>query len=525
MSAPPSSAAPANRPRPTVLCILDGYGARKEVENNAIAAADTPVMDRLMRAGPHAELDASEQHVGLPAGQMGNSEVGHMNIGAGRVLLQDLPRIDRAVETGELIRNPALLDFAETVKAKGGTAHILGLLSPGGVHAHQDHMAALAEALIDLGVAVAVHAILDGRDTPPKSAEAYLKSFAAAAPRARIATLSGRYFAMDRDTRWDRVEKAYAAIVDGAGRRGAETALAALDQSYAAGETDEFATPTIVDGYQGARDGDGVLMANFRADRAREILTALLDPGFDGFRRSRPVAFSAALGMVEYSAELNPLLETLFPPETPADTLGEVIAAAGMKQLRIAETEKYAHVTFFFNGGREEPFEGEERILIPSPDVATYDLKPEMSAEAVTDELVAAIESGRFDLIVVNYANPDMVGHTGNFDAAVQAIETVDRCVGRLEAAVQAAGGALLITADHGNADMMADPESGQAHTAHTMNRVPVVYCGPETLTVALSDGRLADLAPTLLDVIGLPKPAAMTGRSLIRHAERSAAE
>jgi len=515
---------PARRPRPTVLCILDGYGAREETENNAIAAAATPVMDRLMAANPHAVLDASEDHVGLPAGQMGNSDVGHMNIGAGRVVLQDLPRIDRAVESGELARNAALLDFAEQVKTGGGTAHLVGLLSPGGVHAHQDHMAALAEALVDLGAPVKVHAILDGRDTPPRSAEAYLKSFRVAAPRAPIASVCGRYFAMDRDKRWDRIEKAYRAMASAEGER-AEDALAALAAAYARGEDDEFATPTALGDYAGMADGDGLLMANFRADRARQILTALLDPAFDGFARPRRIDFAAALGMVEYSEALSAYLTPLFPPETPDDTLGETVSRAGLRQLRIAETEKYAHVTFFFNGGREAPFDGEERILVPSPDVATYDLKPEMSAEEVTDRLVQAIESGRFDLIVVNYANPDMVGHTGRFDAAVQAIEVVDRCLGRVLAAVEGAGGAMLITADHGNADMMADPSSGQAHTAHTMNKVPLVYCAPNAHRTALEDGRLADLAPTLLTIMGLRQPDAMTGRPLIRHVERSAAE
>ncbi|MEQ8602364.1 MAG: 2,3-bisphosphoglycerate-independent phosphoglycerate mutase [Marivibrio sp.] len=526
MTKPPHPRRPESgrRPTPTVLCILDGYGAREETENNAIAAAATPVMDRLTAGNPHAVLDASEDHVGLPAGQMGNSEVGHMNIGAGRVVLQDLPRIDRAVESGELARNPALLDFVEQIKAHGGAAHLLGLLSPGGVHAHQDHMAALAEALVDLGVPVRVHAILDGRDTPPRSAEAYLKSFQAAAPRAPIASVSGRYFAMDRDKRWERVEKAYRAAAEGEGER-AEDALAALAAAYARGETDEFATPTAIGDYAGMADGDGLLMANFRADRAREILTALLDPGFDGFARPHRIDFAAALGMVEYSEALNARLTPLFPPDAPQDTLGETVSRAGLTQLRIAETEKYAHVTFFFNGGRETPFDGEERILVPSPDVPTYDLKPEMSAEEVTDRLIDAIESARFDLIVVNYANPDMVGHTGDFDAAVKAIEAVDRCLGRLVQAVEGAGGAMLITADHGNADMMADPASGQAHTAHTMNKVPLVYCGPNAHRLRLESGRLADLAPTLLAIMGLDQPQAMTGRPLIRYVEQSAAE
>ena len=503
-------------PRPVVLCILDGWGHRESCENNAICQGRTPVLDRLRAAAPHALIDASEQEVGLPPAQMGNSEVGHMNLGAGRVVVQNLPRIDAALENGELAANPALAGFIEKLKVSGGTAHLMGLISPGGVHSHQAQIAGLARILARAGVPVAVHAFLDGRDTPPKSAARYLEDFQAAAPGAPIVTVSGRYYAMDRDRRWDRNQRAYEALVQARGE-GAPDPVSAVAQGYAAGQSDEFLHPTVIGDYAGMADGDGPLMANFRADRVRQILAALLDPGFDGFARSRVVAFAAAAGLVEYGSELNPFLTALFPLLDLRHTLGEVVAEAGLTQLRIAETEKYAHVTFFLNGGREAEFPGETRILVPSPKVATYDLKPEMSAPEVTDRLTAAIEGGRFDLIVVNYANGDMVGHTGNLEAAVRAVETVDRCIGRLCEAVQRAGGALIVTADHGNAEQMSDPDTGQAHTAHTMNRVPAVLANPPARVRGLADGRLADIAPTVLDLMGLPQPAEMTGRSLIR--------
>jgi 2,3-bisphosphoglycerate-independent phosphoglycerate mutase len=505
-----------SRPRPVVLCILDGWGHRTDPDHNAILDARTPVWDRLMATCPHALLDASELEVGLPSGQMGNSEVGHMNLGAGRVVLQELVRIDQAVADSSIAKTAAFQDFAAKLRRSGGTAHVMGLLSPGGVHSHQDHMAALVKSLAEAGVPVAVHAFLDGRDTPPKSALGYLAEFEAAiagARNARIATVSGRYYAMDRDKRWDRVALAYAALVDAEGER-APDARAAIEAGYAAGTSDEFVKPTAIAGYAGMQDGDGVLMANFRSDRAREILTALLDPAFDGFTRDRVVAFAAAAGLVEYSEALNAFLSTLFPPQRLTNVMGDVVARAGLKQLRIAETEKYAHVTFFFNGGEEGEFPGEQRILVPSPKVATYDLKPEMSAYEVTDKLVAAIDGGSFDFIVVNYANTDMVGHTGNLDAAIKAVEAVDKCLGRLEAAVRKAGGVLLITADHGNAEQMLDRTTGQPHTAHTLNLVPVVLVGAGK--VALRNGRLADVAPTLLEIMGLPRPAEMTGKLLI---------
>ena len=501
---------------PTVLCILDGWALNPDPTANSVAQARTPVMDRLWADNPHATLVTHGADVGLPEGQMGNSEVGHMNLGAGRVVMQELPRIDTAVAEDRLGEAPALSNLIARLKDSGGTAHLMGLLSPGGVHSHQRHMAALANTLLAAGVPVAVHAWTDGRDTPPKAGAEALRQFRAEAPSAPIVTVCGRYFAMDRDKRWDRVARAYAAMVDGDGAATAPDAVAAVASAHAAGTGDEFVPPTVVGDYAGMAEGDGIVVANFRADRAREILHALVDPDFDGFARRR-VTFAATAGMVVYSEALAPLVPAIFPPHQPEDVLGEVTAAAGRTQLRIAETEKYPHVTFFFNGGREAQFEGEERSLVPSPKVATYDLQPEMSAGEVTDRLVAALDSGRFDLVVVNYANGDMVGHTGDIDAAIQAVETVDTCLGRLVEAVQRAGGRMLVTADHGNADMMRDPKTGQPHTAHTTFPVPLVLTGAPAGVTGLADGRLADVAPTLLALMGLDQPAAMTGRCLLR--------
>ena len=518
-----------SRPRPVVLCILDGWGERKDADDNAIARAKTPVWHRLMARWPHAHLEASEHYVGLPDGQMGNSEVGHTNIGAGRVVMQDLPRIDDAVRTGKLGDMAALRGFIAKVKARSGIAHVLGLMSPGGVHSHQSQIAAMCRILAEAGLKVRVHAVLDGRDTPPQSALGYLRRFKADTEGAgdiAVATVSGRYYAMDRDKRWDRVEKAYLMLTQAVGHKALDP-LAAVEAAYQRGETDEFVLPTAVGDYAGMRNGDGLLLANFRADRIREIAGALLDPGFAGFARAQLIDFSAALGLVEYSEELNRFLVTLFAPENLDDTFGEVVSRAGLKQLRIAETEKYAHVTFFFNGGRETVFPGEERILVPSPKVATYDQQPEMSAPEVTDKVIAAIQSGKFDVIVLNYANTDMVGHTGLFHAAEHAVEAVDACLGRLAQAVGAAGGTLVITADHGNAEMMRDPETGAPHTAHTLNPVPFLLVNPPQTVRQVHSGSLADVAPTLLALLGLPQPAAMTGHSLLGAgaARRSAAE
>lgn len=439
-----------------------------------------------------------------------------MNLGAGRKVMQELPRIDQAILDGSLAKNPELAKFAASLKQSGGACHLLGLVSPGGVHSHQDHMVALAKLLAAQGVTVKIHAFLDGRDTPPKSALGYMKKFLAdLGDAATIATVSGRFFAMDRDKRWDRVEQAYAVAVDGKGAA-AQSALAAIEAAYERDETDEFVAPTAIAGYAGMQDGDGVLMANFRADRARELLTALLDPAFDGFPRGRTIRFGAVLGMVEYSTALAKFMPSLFTSAALENVLGAVLAKAGMRQLRIAETEKYAHVTFFLNGGVEQEFPGETRILVPSPKVKTYDMQPEMSAPELTDKLVAAIGSGDFDLIVVNYANGDMVGHTGNLQAAIQAAQTIDASLGRLEAAVQQAGGVMLVTADHGNIEMMQDPDTHEAHTAHTLNLVPAILVNGPKEAVGLKDGILADVAPTLLQLLGLPQPGEMTGRSLL---------
>ncbi len=498
-----------------VLCILDGWGHRENGADNAIARAQTPHWDDLINQSPHTLLEASELNVGLPEGQMGNSEVGHMNIGAGRLILQDLPRIDEAIRDHTIEELPPLKDFIKTLKESKGTCHLLGLLSPGGIHSHETHIKALATILADQGIPVAIHAFLDGRDTPPQSAGAYLSSlltFIKDYPLITLATIGGRYYGMDRDKRWDRVEKAYDTMVEGTPHQ--EDALTYLHQSYEDGITDEFILPTALGSYSGMKDGDGLLMANFRSDRARQILTALLDPKFQELKKSRPLHFSAALGLTEYSETLNVWIKTLFSSATPQDVLGEVIASQKLKQLRIAETEKYAHVTFFFNGGREEPFPGEDRILIPSPSVATYDLQPEMSAYELTDRLDEAIESQKYALIVVNYANTDMVGHTGDFEATRKAVEAVDICLGHIKTAVKKSGACLLITADHGNAEVMYDETLHSPHTAHTLNPVPfVLFNGPQ---VVLHPGKLSDIAPTILQILGINKPPFMTGISLL---------
>ncbi|MEX2454860.1 MAG: 2,3-bisphosphoglycerate-independent phosphoglycerate mutase [Rhodospirillaceae bacterium] len=504
-------------PRPVVLCVLDGWGYREDETDNAIIPANTPNFQRMWGENPHAFVDTSGIDVGLPRGQMGNSEVGHMNLGAGRIVDQEIRRIDAAIEDGSIASNAALREFIAALQTSGGTCHLLGLLSPGGVHSHQDHIVALAGILASAGIPVAVHAYLDGRDTPPSSAAGFVADFEKSIARfegVHIATVCGRFFAMDRDRRWDRVERACSLMVDGAGHAAADAATA-IAASYAAGVTDEFVEPAAIGGYAGMADGDGVFMANFRADRAREILSALLDPAFDDFARRRVVRFAAALGFTEYSTRHNALMKTMFPPTALTNILASLLANAGKRQLRIAETEKYAHVTFFFNGGEETPFPGEDRVLIPSPKVATYDLQPEMSAAELTDRLVAEIESGTYDFILVNYANPDMVGHTGFLDAAGIAIRTVDHCIGRLETAVKAAGGTLLITADHGNAELMRDSGTGEPHTAHTLNVVPALLVNPPDNATVLHDGRLADIAPTILDLLRMDRPPEMTGVSL----------
>ena len=506
-----------NRRKPVVLCILDGWGINPEVRGNAVALANTPNFDRVMATCPHATLTTFGPDVGLPTGQMGNSEVGHTNIGAGRVVAMDLGQIDLAVEDGSFAQNPALLEFIARLRASGGAAHLMGVVSDGGVHGHITHLKAAVQALTGAGIPVWVHAITDGRDVAPKSAQGFMADLLASLPAgARVATVIGRYWAMDRDSRWDRVQRAYDAMVNARGVAAPDAAVA-VEQAYALGETDEFIAPAVIAGFPGARGGDGFFCLNFRADRAREVLAALGAPSFNGFERRHRTDWAMMLGMVDYSEAHNAFLHTAFPKRVLKNTLGEWVAAQGLRQFRVAETEKYPHVTFFLNGGKEMPEAGEDRVMPPSPKVATYDLAPEMSSVEVTDRLVHAIGAG-YDLIVVNYANPDMVGHTGIVEAGVRAVEAVDSGLGRALAALEAAGGAMLLTADHGNCETMIDPVTGGPHTAHTLNPVPVALIGwPET--VALRDGRLADVAPTLLHMMGLPQPPEMTGTSLIRPA------
>ncbi len=502
-------------PKPVVLCILDGWGLSEDTRANAPHLAHTPTFDAIMARGPHARLITHGPDVGLPRRQMGNSEVGHTNIGAGRVVAMDLGQIDLAIEDGSFFQNPALLAFVLDLKASGGTAHLLGLLSDGGVHGHIDHILAATRAIAGAGVPVALHVMTDGRDVAPKSAYGYLEALQDGLPDgARIATLSGRYFAMDRDNRWDRIAEAYEAMILGKGGR-ASTAHAAITSAYARSETDEFITPTVIGDYGGARDGDGVFCLNFRADRARELLAAIGDPAFDAFDTGPRPGFAALLGMVDYSDSHSTYMTTAYPKAEIVNTLGAWVAAQGKRQFRLAETEKYPHVTFFLNGGKEEPEPGEDRHMPKSPDVATYDLKPEMSAAEVTEAFVDAIHA-RYDLIVTNYANPDMVGHTGDLAAAIKACEAVDRGLAQVVAALEEVGGVMIVTADHGNCEVMVDPDTGGPHTAHTLNPVPVALVGgPEG--VQLRDGRLSDLAPTILELMDLPKPPEMTGESLLR--------
>ncbi|MFN3954266.1 MAG: 2,3-bisphosphoglycerate-independent phosphoglycerate mutase [Pararhodobacter sp.] len=501
-------------PKPVVLCILDGWGLNPQSEGNAIALAKTPHYDRILAECPHATLITHGSDVGLPRGQMGNSEVGHTNIGAGRVVAMDLGQIDLAVEDGSFANNAALREFIDRLHDSGGTAHLMAVVSDGGVHGHIAHLKATVRALVDAGVPVAIHAITDGRDVAPSSADGFLARLCSWLPRgAQFATVIGRYWAMDRDSRWERVERAYAAMIRGRGEAApdAETAVA---RAYARGETDEFIAPTVIGGYGGARGGDGFFCLNFRADRAREILAAIGAPSFHGFDIGHRVDWAMLLGMVEYSEAHNAFMHTAFPKRVITNTLGNWVARHGLRQFRLAETEKYPHVSFFLNGGQEAAEAGEERHMPQSPKVATYDLAPDMAASEVTARLVQAIGEG-FDLIVVNYANPDMVGHTGNLAAAIRAVEAVDTGLGQALAALEATGGAMLLCADHGNCEQMIDPETGGPHTAHTLNPVPVALIGGPG-GARLRDGRLADVAPTVLALLGLEPPPEMTGRSLI---------
>lgn len=504
--------------KPIVLCILDGWGYSSNPHNNAIALAHTPTWDKWSKSYPEIFLDASGLSVGLPEGQMGNSEVGHMTLGTGRVIFQDLPRISQAFENKTFEVNPCFQSLIKTLRTSGKTCHVLGLFSPGGVHSHMDHILNLTTLLAKENISVALHLFLDGRDTPPQSAIAYMNTLLhhiRDKKTIHIATLMGRYYAMDRDKRWDRVEKAFDAIALAKGPPFKDP-IAAIKESYTHGKDDEFVIPLVSESYKGMQEGDALLTANFRADRMREICDALLDKNFAGFSRTKVLHFSKVLSMTEYSTELASKMEVLFPPVRPHNTLGEVLAHANLTQLRIAETEKYAHVTFFFNGGREDPFPKEDRIMVPSPKVATYDLKPEMSAHELTDKVVEAVHSNKFDVIILNYANTDMVGHTGKLDAAIKAVETIDLCLHRLETAVLEKGGTLLVTADHGNAESMEDTANHQPHTSHTTNLVPLFIVTKTPYEVNRTTGTLIDISPTILGLLNLPIPAEMEGHSFL---------
>ncbi|MEH6403242.1 MAG: 2,3-bisphosphoglycerate-independent phosphoglycerate mutase [Sneathiella sp.] len=516
---------PKHTKKTVLLCILDGWGYREETTDNAIALGQTPNWDEMVKNRPMSLLGTSGLDVGLPDGQMGNSEVGHMTIGSGRVILQDLPRINHAIQSGELANNPHLKDLIATLKKSGGTFHLAGLLSPGGVHSHQDQMVGLCKILSDAGIPVRVHGFTDGRDTAPTSGAefvAQVQNQIETMNNVQIATLCGRYFAMDRDNNWDRVSLAYNAIFNGTGSK-ITNAASAMQTAYEGDETDEFLKPRILSNYHGITDGDVFFMANFRADRARQLLSVITNPDFDSFDRGAPRTLGAVAGMTEYSSALAPFVTSLFPPVQINNTLGDVVSKAGKTQLRIAETEKYAHVTFFLNGGEEEVYQGEERILIPSPKVATYDLQPEMSAPELEEKLTGAINSKAFDLIIVNFANPDMVGHTGIMSAAIKAVETIDGIIGRLTKAVSDVDGVMLITADHGNIELMKDQKTSKAHTAHTTNLVPLVLSAGNA-DLELQDGTLADIAPTLLHFMGIDVPTDMTGKILAKMQESRAA-
>jgi len=503
-----------------VLVILDGYGYREDQQDNAIFNAKTPVMDALWAKRPHTLVDASGLEVGLPDRQMGNSEVGHVNLGAGRIVYQDLTRLDVEIKARTFFSNPALAGAVDNAVARGKAVHIMGLLSAGGVHSHEDHILAMVELAAARGAEkIYLHAFLDGRDTPPRSAESSLKRVEekfAELGKGRVATLIGRYYAMDRDNRWDRVEQAYDLMTQAKGEYQADTAVAGLQAAYARDENDEFVKATVIRAEGQAdsamQDGDALIFMNFRADRAREITRAFVNADFDGFARKKSVKLGDFVMLTQYAADIN--ASCAYPPASLANTFGEWMAKNDKTQLRISETEKYAHVTFFFNGGVEEPFRGEDRILINSPKVATYDLQPEMSSAELTEKLVAAIKGGKYDTIICNYPNGDMVGHTGVFEAAVAAVETLDKCIAQVADAVESAGGQLLITADHGNAEQMRDPATGQAHTAHTNLPVPLIYVGGKSVK-AVSGGKLSDIAPTMLSLMGMEIPQEMTGKPL----------
>lgn len=545
---------------PHVLMILDGFGHREDTRDNAIFSAHTPHLDKLYQQFPHGLISASGEDVGLPSGQFGNSEVGHMNIGAGRILYQDSTRIHKEIQNGDFFTNPVLMDSIQQANAQGGHVHILGLLSDGGVHSHQDHILAMCEMALQQGAKlVFVHAFLDGRDTPPKSADGYVKEFeenlvklnrkylTQGGGKAYLVSMVGRYFAMDRDTRWDRVQQAYELLTQAKAHRRVASGMAGIELAYQSDETDEFVKPTWIACPYDVKpdsdnvtndiattnigtisDHDSVIFMNFRADRARELSLAFVadefdEPKFDGFERNIIPKLASFVTLTKYSGDIeaNKITSIAFAPTALTNTLGEYLQNHGKTQLRIAETEKYAHVTFFLSGGREAEYTGETRILVPSPNVATYDLQPEMSAFEVTEKLKSAIQSGEYDVLIVNYANGDMVGHTGVFEAAVKAVEVLDTCVKIIADSILEAGGHLLITADHGNVEQMQDYDSGQVHTQHTTELVPLIYvhhnATPNNTKIA-ENGKLSDLAPTLLALMGLPQPSEMTGKNLVEH-------
>jgi len=500
--------------KPLVLMILDGWGYRPETDHNAIALARTPCWDKLWNKDPHSLIETSGESVGLPPGQMGNSEVGHMSIGAGRIVHQDYTRIEQSIRDHSFHQNRELGRAIEAVRESDCTVHVMGLLSPGGVHSHEDQFLETVSLAAERGAkSIAVHIFLDGRDTPPRSAQSSIERMQKLVdriPGARICTVTGRYYAMDRDKRWDRVERAYGAITCGQSGTTAASAIDALHKAYKRGENDEFVQPTLIGNPAGVHDGDSIIFINFRADRARELTMAFVVEPFDGFDRQK-IKLAEFVCMTQYKTGLP--VTVAFPPEILSHLLGEELASNGLHQLRIAETEKYAHVTFFFNGGEEVPFDLEDRILVPSPDVATYDLQPEMSAPELSRRLVDAIHSGKYDVIICNVANPDMVGHTGSLTAAIKAVESVDACLARITAAIDEVGGEMLITADHGNVEQMLDESSGQSHTAHTTNLVPFLFHG-QPVTIA-DTGSLRDIAPTILYLLGLTQPEEMTGSPL----------
>ena len=505
---------------PVVLCIMDGWGHRPNTEYNAVALAKTPVFDNLWDSHPHSLLAASGKDVGLPDGQVGNSEVGHMNIGAGRVVTQGLPLLNTATLDGSLATHPDLIELATKLQKSGGTAHVMGLLSPGGVHAHQDHFLAVIQGLVKEGVAVAVHGFTDGRDTLPQATKQDFPRFLEALPNGAVmASIIGRYFAMDRNNRWERTQAAYDAIASARANVFAVDAMTALESAWGRHEGDEFITPTVIGSYQGMSDGDGIIMMNFRADRARQLLNCFCESSNSSFATQR-ISFIGMVGMTSYSRLLDNHIVALYPPLNLQDTLGETVAKNGKSQLRLAETEKYPHVTFFLNGGDESLQAGEDRKMIESPIIKTYDLEPEMSAAGILESAIISLQAKAHDLLIINFANPDMVGHTGNLNATIKAVETVDQCVGILADTLTKVNGQMLLTSDHGNCEMMWDCDAASPHTAHTTNLVPLILVNGRTDT-RLANGRLSDIAPSLLSLMGIDQPKIMTGKSLLITDER----